>query len=50
MGYKCNAGFTPRGKWVNRMIKTHAPKPLVSKEVWQYFGDVEQEARKYENN
>ena len=49
MGYKCNAGFTPRGKWVNRMIKTHAPKPLVSKEVWQYFGDVEQEARKYEN-
>jgi hypothetical protein len=49
MGYKCNAGFAPRAKWISRMLKLHAPKPLASKKVWQYFKEVEQEARKYEN-
>jgi hypothetical protein len=49
MGYKCNAGFTTRAKWINRILKLHAPKPLISKKVWQYYREVEQEARKYEN-
>lgn len=49
MGYKCNAGFTSRAKWVGRMLRTHAPKPLTSKEAWKYFGDVEMEARRIEN-
>jgi len=49
MGYKCNAGFTPRAKWVGRMFKAHAPKPLASKKVWQYYQEVEREARKNEN-
>ena len=49
MGYKCNAGFAPRAKWIGRMLKQHAPKSLVSKKVWQYYNEVEQEARKYEN-
>jgi len=49
MNYKCNAQFTSRANWVSRMFKTHAPKPLVSKEVWKYYREVEQEARKYKN-
>lgn len=41
MGYKCNAGFTTRAKWINRILKAHAPKPLAAKEVWKYYREVE---------
>jgi hypothetical protein len=50
MGYKCNAGFTPRAKWVGRLFRAHAPKSLASKKVWQYYHEVEREARKHGNN
>ena len=50
IGYKCNAGFTSRAKWVNRMFKANAPKPVAAKDVWQYYREVEKEARKYGNN
>ena len=49
IGYKCNVIFNSRAKWVGRMFKANAPKPLAAKDVWKYYREVEQEARKYEN-
>jgi|TARA_R100000482_G_C5018569_1_gene98817 hypothetical protein len=43
MGYKCNAGFAPRAKWIGRMVKLHAPKSLVAKEVWKYYHETGRE-------
>ena len=43
IGYKCNAGFTARAKWVGRLIRAHAPKSLVAKEVWKYYHETGRE-------
>tara|TARA_R100000908_G_C3737884_1_gene135184 strand:+ start:20 stop:343 length:324 start_codon:yes stop_codon:yes gene_type:complete len=35
LGYSCNGTYQTRTKWVNRMMKLHAPKPLPKKEVFR---------------
>ena len=43
IGYKCNAGFATRAKWVGRLIRANAPKSLASKEVWKYYHETGRE-------
>lgn len=40
MGYRCNAGYTSRSKWIGRMVKAYAPKALRAKDVWKYYHET----------
>lgn len=40
MGYRCNAGYSSRSKWIGRMVKAYAPKALRAKDVWKYYHET----------